>query len=238
MNSENIDPRLKIDFDRDWKSILSQKLVDSGYSADTDRDTFQICIQYFNCLKRQIESKPRKVFISKELKCPDNHKKGLDIIREKVTRGQDLTPHLSKLVKRNLNFNDSLLNDWGIYHFHLGDLLLTDGFMTRTGSLLFARITHDCFYMIDIFNHGDWCEKRIVETLHNNWKESIELYTIKGVKMPSAWISTNNVVPYSRKHGISTFIQVSDGTIYCPAWWRLYNFQDFTRCSNYMQLLR
>jgi hypothetical protein len=214
MDAKSNELNLTINFQQDWVEILRQKLVERGYSIDSSQhDSDALCIQYFNVLKRQIDAKPREILVSKEFSCPEQYRKGIKLIRRKVKSGQDLTPHLSKNIK-SLDYHDSLLNDWGIYHFHLGDLLEKTGFIKRTGPVLFARVTDEYFYMLDILDHGSWSQQRLVEIIHTNWQESISLFKIQGLyKLNSVTPSDQDIAQF-RKHGISTLIQVSDGTIY------------------------
>ncbi len=215
MDAESTELSLTINFQQDWIEILCQKLAERGYSIDSSQhDSGVLCIQYFNVLKRQIDAKPRKVLVSKEFSCPKQYKSGIKLIRRKVENGQDLTPHLSTKVKF-LDYNDALLNDWGIYHFHLGDSLEKNGFIKRTGPVLFARVTDEYFYMLDIFEHGSWSQQRLVEIIHTNWQESISLFKIpEGYGLSNSPPSDEDIAQF-RKDGISTSIQVSDGTIYC-----------------------
>jgi hypothetical protein len=74
----------------------------------------------------------------------------LERIIEEIETGKDLSPRLSRgvvhglvkggRVKANMNFGrrpdlDLLLNDWGIHHLHLPDVLDSDGFVRRNPAL-------------------------------------------------------------------------------------------------------
>lgn len=65
---------------------------------------------------------------------------GYKTLKAKFANGDDVTPHLSSNIL-NDTYEDYLLNDWGIHHFHLGQNI-SDGFAGRTGPLLFALITN------------------------------------------------------------------------------------------------
>lgn len=214
MNSKNTELDLTIDFRSDWTEILRQKLIEAGYSVDSNQDPDAICIQYFNTLKRRIEPKPRKVLIAKEFKCPAEHTQGVNIVRQKAESGQDLTPHLNKI--HSPDDPDSLLNAWGIYHFHLGTLVEKSGFIKRTGLLLFARVTDDFFYILDVLEHGSWYQQRLIEIIHNNWRGSIEMYKIPEGHRLVTPPPTDEDVAELRRSNINIFLQVSDGTIYTP----------------------
>ncbi|TBR61525.1 hypothetical protein B4U84_12235 [Westiellopsis prolifica IICB1] len=214
MNSKNTELDLTIDFRSDWTEILRQKLIEAGYSVDSNQAPDAICIQYFNTLKRRIEPRSRKVLIAKEFKCPTEHTEGVNIVCQKAESGEDLTPHLNKI--HSPDDPDPLLNAWGIYHFHLGTLVDKSGFMKRTGPLLFARVTDDSFYMLDVLGHGSWYQQRLIDIIHNNWRESIEMYKIRGVDRLTIPLPTDEDVAKFRKSNINIPLQVSDGTIYAP----------------------
>lgn len=210
MSVENSNLDLRIDFKNDWAEILRQKMIEIGYSIDPKWDATDLCLKYFNVVRRRIEPKPRRVLVSQEFVCPNDHLAGINLIRQKVETGQDLTPHLNKIHRPG--DPDLLLSDWDIYHFHLGTSFTKSGYVERTGPLLFARVTSENFYMLDVVEHGRWSEQRFVEIIHNNWRESISAYSVplRLITLPP----TDEDVADFRRSGINTAIQVSDGTTY------------------------
>lgn len=74
-----------------------------------------------------------------------------------------------------------MLNDWGVYHLHLGTQI-KNGFVERAGPLLFARITDEYFYAINVYDHHSWTNSEIVETVHRNWPASVARWVMQGVK--------------------------------------------------------
>lgn len=40
-------------------------------------------------------------------------------MKEKLENGDDVNGHLSKLVFKDMNKTDKMLDDWNIYHLHL-----------------------------------------------------------------------------------------------------------------------
>lgn len=205
---------LTIDFQKDWSNIMRNQLARDGYKVNSDEKSLEICIKYLNLFRRRIISKPRTILISKEFHCPKNCREGVKLIRRKVKTGQDLTPHLSRQIT-NIDYNDALLNDWDIFHFHLGTSpdKNNSGFIARTGPLLFSRVTNDYFYMIDICKHGDWSKQKLIEIVHRNWPESITDYKISGVSCLTHK-NTDDDIKDLRAKGISTVFQVDDGTVY------------------------
>ncbi|MBE9061625.1 hypothetical protein [cf. Phormidesmis sp. LEGE 11477] len=202
------------DFRKDWAEILCEQLKRKGHFINPEiEDLDKLCLKYFNLLKRSIVSKPRVLVTSKEFRF-SKHSSGTKNIFKKAKSGGDLNPYLSKQIK-NLDYNDSLLNDWGIHHFHLGKLKRGFGFADRTGSLLFARVTQDYFYVLNVFDHGSWTKIKLIEIIHKNWPESIDDFKLQGLRATQLSSSEEQISSF-RKNGIGYFTQLSDGTIYAP----------------------
>jgi hypothetical protein len=204
----------KIDFYNDWIAELCQRLLQGGYQPTQSADGLNVCKQYFGLLHRMVLPQPRKVVVSKELKCPKEVQQGFENFKIKATQGDNLNSHLSREFKKP----DKLLNDWGIHHFHLDTVVEADGFIRRTGPVLFALVASDTFYCITIMEHGSknpevWSEQEIIEIIHSNWPVLIEQYE-------SGFLTMDKVNKTERhefkKINVNTFVEVSDGTIYSP----------------------
>ncbi|MEZ5529534.1 MAG: hypothetical protein R3E57_06325 [Porticoccaceae bacterium] len=204
--------KLDIDLLVDWKNILVNELKMAGYAPDQGVGVEDISFQYYYIKKREIVVSPRKVLRSDVFGCPADLMVGLSKFESEVTSGKNLNPYLSRGL-RNLDYDDLLLNDWGIYHFHLGEKIESDGFVNRTGPLLFARVSDDTAYLINIFKHGGWSKKELIEIVHRNWPQSIEHYKVKGILGMASEINDDDHAQL-RKSGISTFVEMSDGVIY------------------------
>lgn len=205
--------RLKADFVNDWLKILREILSNHwGYDATyvTKED---LPLVFFNAEKRRPASTPRIVRESDAFSCPIRLEKGWMSLRHLVESGADLTAHLSKLIEE-LDNKDSMLNDWGIHHFHLG-VTMKGAYTERTGSLLFALVTDEHFYAIGVYQHGSWADADIIETLHRNWPDLIEQYKIKNVAATAANRSRTER-KYLRRISVNSFVTVADGTVYGP----------------------
>lgn len=204
--------QLKSDFFSDWLNILKDILQNHwGYDV-SNVSTEELPYIYFNAEKRRPDQRPRKIELSDAFSCPANLQAGWDRLKSVVQSGGNLTSNLSKLVNR-INNKDSMLNDWGVHHFHLGENL-NDQFVERTGPLLFAIVTKDSFYAINIFNHGAWADEDIIEIIHKKWPEVISQYQIKDVI--SATEITESERLTLRAKNANSFVTVSDGTVYAP----------------------
>ncbi len=94
---------------------------------------------------------------------------GLNQLVGILEKGQDISPYLSKQVD-NISAIDGMFNDWGVLHLHLGDQPNPkDGrYIARTGPLLFLYLMQDNAYLINIYQHGDWTDKSILQTVQDN----------------------------------------------------------------------
>lgn len=204
--------QVDMDFDKDFVENLTAELADHNINVDITDDSETVKIKYFNFKKRLIPPVPRQVLKSNEFTCPTDQESGLEIIEEKIKKGDNLLPHLSRQLT-NLDYNDSLLNDWGIYHLHLGTVIEGDGFINRTGPVLFARFDMENAYLINVMGHGSWTKQQMIRVLHDNWPKSIEMYRLKGV-IGLSHAPTDDDIKSARKFGVNTSIQLEPGVVY------------------------
>lgn len=205
---------ISMDFYGDWIALLRESLENKGYCVGQTDEDFKVCCLYFNAAKRKIAPRPRRILISREFSCPPDHLPGLQLLEDKIRSGQDLTPHLSRKILIP-NYDDLVLNDWGIHHFHLGVAYDKGGLIQGTPYMLLARVTSDEFYMIDVVGHELWHHRRYVEILHANWPRSIELWKCGDggnlVDPPD-----DEEIKILRGGHICYMVQTEDGTVYSP----------------------
>jgi hypothetical protein len=207
---------IRIDLYGDWIEMLKSDLIANGYSISSDSTPDNICHRYFNVKRRLIEPVPRSILLSSEFTCPQEQLAGLDLVKKKIASGEDLKPHLSEQIN-NTDYDDGMLNDWGIYHLHLGILLQNNGFIERTGPLLYARFTHDSAYLINIYPHGKWALQDLMKIVHHNWPELLLPYSLKQDGLISLGHSPiDSDIKAFRKNTINALIQMEDGTVYFP----------------------
>jgi hypothetical protein len=204
--------QVNMNFDKDFVENLIAELADHNINMDLSDDSEKVKINFFNFKKRLITPAPRQVLKSKEFTCSTDQNEGLKLVEDKIIKGEDLLPHLSRQLT-NLNYNDSLLNDWGIYHLHLGTIIEPDNFINRTGPVLFARFDNDKAYLINVMGHGSWTKQQMIKVLHDNWPESIDMYRLKGV-IGLSHVPTDDDVKAARKFGVNTSIQLEPGVVF------------------------
>lgn len=204
---------IEADFVTDLKSEFARLLRNAGYSiTEGDLTAFEVATRYLNALRRRIPRQPRTVRRSAEFTCPPDLHAGLALVEQKAATGAELAPHQStRLV--NLEFNDALLNDWDIHHFHLGTTPhpKAPGFLARTGPVLFARVTDATFDLIDVRAHGTWHEQELIQIVHANWPESLAAHRAAGVKA-EAWADES--VKALRRLNAGYLLTMPDGTPY------------------------
>ena len=205
---------MEIDLYRDWVAHLKNELVAFGYDTTQMQSPKAVVHTFLNLTKRLVRPSPRTVLKTRNFSCPPDLSAGLAEVERKISSGEDLSPHLSRLL-RSPSFNDPLLNDWGIHHAHLGTTLDSDGFVVRTGPVLFARFDNTNAYLIDVLPHGSWSLQRLVKELHDNWPASIKHFRLNGVLGLATSVSDKDVATL-RRGNVNTMVALGGGVVYAP----------------------
>lgn len=205
---------IEIDFLSDWANILAKELEVRGYSLLGDEDVNNISHKYFNLQKRLITRQKRKIHIAKEFSCPTEHLAGLENLKDKIQKGEDLRLHLSKKIVE-LNYDDPLLNDWGIHHLHLGTELDKRSFIKRTGPVLFSRFDDLNAFFINVMPHGTWSNQEMLRILYRNWPDTFEKYRVNGITGFEN-NRTDSEIALLRKGNVLSTIEVEPGVVLYP----------------------
>jgi hypothetical protein len=206
--------KIQMDFYADFSELLRRRLKSVGYHLPKCVKPERIPLIYFNVLGRQIDAQPRTIVAASHFPWPaDNevHKEGFDVLLRKIENGEDLRPHLSDKINRP-TYNDMLFNDWGIQHLHLGRNVGNNGFVERTGKLLYVFVTVDVCHLITIGDHGHFSCQQMVETVHSHWPHLISRYRLNCIGVE--YSPTDEEINKLRKAGVSYPIQVADGAVY------------------------
>lgn len=162
----------------------------------------ELLIIYFNWLNRHIAPRRRRVHQSKEFKVGSNRleqdlQAALRKILKDIRHGKNLTRYLSKRVTtayvprserkpglRKRPDLDLLLNAWGVHHLHVSKELGPDGFVVRSGPLLFVAFTATDAYVIDVMTHQDFHRRRILEVMVRTWPNAgLTMGSISGARL-------------------------------------------------------
>lgn len=194
----------------DYKEYCHQKLTgEFGASYQGSHDPIYLYHRY-KC--RIIEKRTRAVRETSELVVPVKYEVAYQEIHSAINTGACLKKYQSRKLKK-LECNDDMLSHWGIQHFHLGQKLEPDGFVKRTGDLLFIHFSNSEAHILGIFDHGAWCDLDLVQIMHNNWPDQLAIFKSNSNTAPL----TDAEYKTLRKKHVNANVIVSDGTEYlCP----------------------
>lgn len=215
-----------MDFKKDLEGILLARIKKMGITINY-KDVHDLLIKYYNTIFKLIDIKPYKIHYSKELKdkmCNDDYKDNLKLIEKKFVNGEDINPHLGRL-SFNPDFQDGLLNDWGIYHLHLSSEKdpNDDYLFLRSDWLLLCMIDEKCVYFIDVRPHNEswdsnheeyslWFRDDLLKIIKSNWEFLLRKYELNGVKLQD---KPSKEEYNLRNHGITTMVMIDD-KVYAP----------------------
>lgn len=206
---------LEINMQNDLEEYCLRLLKKSGVEPDTI-DESRASYEYFNLLKRRIAPKPRKVYFSREFTYPQEYERALNIFVEKSEKGQSLQPYTSTSILE-ANFNDMLLEDWNIQHFHLNARFNEKtGFAKRSDYIMYAWVTDYALYMINTYLHKDKMavyRKEMLQIIDNNWPKLLKPYHVKGAKELTEHLSDEQY-KMLRDNGITTFVELGPNKVY------------------------
>ncbi|HDM8218922.1 hypothetical protein HPK20_10675 [Vibrio fluvialis] len=191
----------------DYTRYCERKILDE-FKVDTPTHYEPIySYQRYKC--RIIDSIPREVKEANSFIVPNKFQSAYTAIKSDIEAGNPLRKYQSRKLKQ-LDYDDDMLSHWGIQHLHLSLECQSDGFVKRTGELLFVHF--DCAYahIIGIFNHRSWCDLDLIEVMHENWADRMSAFRMDSgmQKLTEAEYKT-----LRNKHANANII-VNDGTEY------------------------
>ena len=178
---------------------------------------------FLNYDNRCIKPIHRKVYYSKALEQSlantyVKYKPVIDEIARKLRSGQPVMDRLSKKMKDVL-YEDGMLNDWHLYHFHLGETVEND-FCQRTGELLIGFIPlhkEDMYFLKIIPDHQGnavFADKELIEIIQANWPELLDTFRLKGASLE--YDLSSQQYYQMRKAGIMAPVQIGDSVYVGP----------------------
>lgn len=186
-----------------------ERLVEIGCKVGRTAKPEQIVTTYFAVKRRLVAKRPRRIFIAKSVIVPAEHEASFREILRRAEVGEDLTPYQSRRLLLYPNKDDALLSDWGIQHLHFD--AGTDP-KNRSEKLLFARITDDAFYCVEISDHRGFTRQAMLEILDREWPESIARFLLRGGIVGES--VTDEQVENLRAANINVFVRLPNGRAY------------------------
>lgn len=203
---------LDISLQDDFNLKVFHDLHKAGYRDATQKDAVY---QYFNLRKRQVEKRPRKVFLSKEFTCPAGYEIALKEFLDKVERGANLIPFQSQKIMQS-HYDDLLLNDWGIQHFHLSRRYRDDGFVQRSPYQIFAYVNDETMYGIQIYPHNAdnlYSKREMIRILRDNWPDLLERFHLKDISGLTKKIDDYTYGQLREAH-VTTLLELGENEVY------------------------
>lgn len=226
-----MNPEIKIDLRRDLIEFSRNRLIAMGYSKESielieserhDDIEFALICVYSNALRRIVTAIPRKIHKAETFSVPQEHAVALNTIEQKIRNGEWIVPYLHRKITLP-DYDDLLLNDWGIHHLHLGTEVCADGFVNRTGQLLYVcfRDTIDFYgsgdidaYFIGVMDHHTFTAQTLIQIMYDNWPHILQPVKIGGKLYGDR--PTDEDIRALRKGHVMYCLEMNDGTALFP----------------------
>lgn len=203
-----------IDLYSDFAGFCARELHVAGYVPPVGTATDSIRA-YANVRHRRVPIRPRAVHKATSYSVPSHLAAGELSFLAAVAAGADLRPYQSTKLERH-DFDDGMLNDFGIQHFHLGvgPHPTKPGFKARSEPVLAAIVREDALYVLKCLPHGAWNQQSLLDLAHSNWPILLASAVPKDTQAQMSFSPTDTDIKELRKYGINTFTQRPDGTVH------------------------
>ncbi|GAA5483937.1 hypothetical protein [Haloferula sargassicola] len=193
-----------------WVASIRAGFAANGFDS-TSLDDRECIVRWISWQRRLVEMRTRQVHRAAVLSCPSPLQPGLAQLEDAVRTGKPLWPWQSKRIDRQI-YEDAMLNDFGILHFHLGANFEGSGYIERTRELLFAVVTRDDFYELGVFDHSSWFELDLLEIMDAAWPALLDPFTIDALSISNTPKSSQDVRLY-RENQINSAVTLKSGRI-------------------------
>lgn len=200
-----------MDLYADFAAACSKELQAAGYTPPGGT-TADLIRAYANVKHRRVSVRPRKVHKA-SYSVPSPLAAGEQAFLAAVAAGDDLLPHQSTRLEDHA-FDDGMLNDFGIHHFHLGTVPYARNpkFRDRRDPLLFAVVRPDDLYVIGYYKHQEWAKRDLLDVIHAMWPDLLAA-AIPGIApQPLGFNASDADIKNFRKAAINPITQRPDGT--------------------------
>ena len=184
----------------DLSRLLRGEFDKHGISYGRSMTLDRLVARYFEMKIRLIHPAPRQVHFSDQAYASLGKlsRRGKDDttagdawtavfrLRQLLVEGANVNAFLSRKIRRARGW-DGLLWSYGMHHFHLGSETDKDGFVKRSGHLLFGIVAPLDVYFVDVRPHPppngvEWVSQELLRIVHSNWPELIEANVVQGVR--------------------------------------------------------
>lgn len=206
-------------FDRDVYNWSSSVLERHGHTFPKTDNPLDPLARVFTLTRSLIAPIPRKIKVVSNFVCPEHLRLGYEQLLLEIEQGKDLSPRASRKQRDSEVFVDKMLADWGVHHLHLGSNYIkkgkNKGLVQGNKEILFVYVTQDYVHVIGVFDHCSWAKEKVLQVIHDNWPELIEVYRLpKGVDIARN-ITELDRLNY-RTSNINTFTKIGDTVYFTP----------------------
>ena len=183
----------------DLSRLIQGQFDKHGISYDRSMTVNRLVARYFEMNIRMIQPAPRQVHFSDQTcaslgelsrRSKDNTPArvawaAVFRLRQLLVESANVNAFLSKNISRATGW-DGLMWQYGMHHFHLGNETDKDGFVKRSGHLLFAIVAPLDAYFVDVRPHPspggvEWVSQELLRIVHLNWPKLIEAKVLHGI---------------------------------------------------------
>lgn len=174
---------MKIDFMADVNAFCSRLLAANGIRLKHQDDPL---LDFYIYFRRVVNPMPRAIYKANDFSCPEEYSERLAYVENAIKRGDNLLPFMTRSLV-DCSRDDAMLYHWNIVHLHISnemDKVKNDGFMRRSGLLLYVYFTDNAAYFIRTIPHSGianmWSLQGCLECINKNWPELIAGFKLKG----------------------------------------------------------
>jgi hypothetical protein len=197
-------------------------LVEAGFQIHgiDESQRGAILFAYCRILHRSISVKPRVVERSREFQAQMDAESSaslraqVEAIDSEMRQGLNLNVRLSRKFY-DAPYNDPLLNDLGVHHFHLGERAVQPGKLCKTTQeLLFGVVDESTVRLVHLGDHVSFRKIAFEQIMFDNWPR---LFTATQWIMPTSEPLATEERATARHGGLTIPIELN-GKVYMAPW--------------------
>lgn len=205
---------MKIDFMSDVNAICKNLLEANGIKLKHQNDPL---LDFYIYSRKVLNPVPRVIHKASDFNCPEEYRDKLAFVEKAIRNGENLRPFMTRSIF-DCSRDDAMLYHWKLVHLHISnelDTLKNDGFMHRSGLLLYVYFTDGAAYFIRTIPHSGvanmWSLQDCLECINQNWPELFAEFELKGVSQCT--VLTDSEVADLKKKNCNALVTLSNGKV-------------------------
>ena len=157
---------------------------------------------------RQVPARKRLLKVCRDVVVPPERSRGWSDFVKEIVDGTDLNRRLSR-QSLDIDSQDKMLNHWRIQHFHIGvgpdakHPMLIQG----ESEIVYAYVTPEVLYVIDVAEHGKWAQQQLLEKLDRDYPEALAPYLTNALDI--SWEADEEDYKRLRKLNLNTMLKIN-----------------------------